>query len=70
MVNRPRGTIKLTFQASVLEDGHVWIEALKDRNLTIHTYEENIAAAVEQEIRTPYFPVLLTLFQKFEAKAD
>jgi nucleotidyltransferase substrate binding protein (TIGR01987 family) len=67
-VESPRDTIKQAFQAGLLDDGHVWIEALKDRNLTVHTYEEKIALAVEQKIRHSYFPALLTLFQKFEAK--
>ncbi len=64
----PRDTLKQAFQAGLLDDGHVWIEALKDRNLTVHTYEEKIAVAVEQKIRDSYFPALLTLFRKFKAK--
>jgi len=53
----------------LLDNGHVWIEALKDRNLTIHTYEEKIAVAVEQKIRDSYFPALLSLFQTLDSKA-
>jgi nucleotidyltransferase substrate binding protein (TIGR01987 family) len=64
----PRDAIKQAFQAGLLEDGHVWIEALKDRNLTVHTYEEKIALAVEQKIREAYFPALQTLFRKFSEK--
>ncbi|KAF0189223.1 MAG: nucleotidyltransferase substrate binding [Desulfobulbaceae bacterium] len=67
-VQSPRDTLKQAFQAGLLENGHVWMEALKDRNLTVHTYEEKIAIAVEQKIRDAYFPALLTLFQTFEAK--
>ena len=66
----PRDAIKQSFQAGLLEDGHVWIEALKDRNLTVHTYEEKIALAVEQKIRVSYFPALSTLHQKFASMAD
>lgn len=67
-VASPRDALKQAFQAGLLEDGHVWIEALKDRNLTVHTYEEKIAVAVEQKIRDSYFPALLALFQKFASK--
>lgn len=66
----PRDTIKQAFQAGLLENGHVWIEALKDRNLTVHTYEEKIAVAVEQKIRDSYFPALLTLSRKFASKVS
>jgi nucleotidyltransferase substrate binding protein (TIGR01987 family) len=67
-VQSPRDSIKQAFQAGLLDNGHVWLEALKDRNLTVHTYEEKIAVAVEQKIREAYFPALLTLFRTFEAK--
>lgn len=69
-VMSPRDTFKQAFQIGLLEDGHVWIEALKDRNLTVHTYEENIAIAVEQKIKHVYFPALLALHRTFEAKVD
>ena len=66
----PRDTLKQAFQSGLLDNGHVWIEALKDRNLTVHTYEEKIAVAVEQKIRDSYFPALLTLFQTLKSKVE
>ncbi len=64
----PRDAIKQAFQAGLLDDGHVWIDALKDRNLTVHTYEEKIALAVEQKIRSVYFPALQGFAQTFALK--
>ncbi len=69
-ITSPRDAIKQAFQSGLLEDGHVWIEALTDRNLTVHTYEEKIALAVEQKIRDAYFPALLSLKNAFEARVD
>ena len=66
----PRETIKLAFQSGLITDGHLWMEALKDRNLTVHTYEEKIAIAVEEKIRNFYFPVLAKLFHDFRKKAS
>ena len=66
----PRDAIKQAFQAGLLDDGHVWIDALKDRNLTVHTYEEKIALAVEQKIRSVYFPALQGFAQTFARKID
>jgi nucleotidyltransferase substrate binding protein (TIGR01987 family) len=66
----PRETIKLAFQSGPIVDGHLWMEALKDRNLTVHTCEEKIAIAVEKKIRDFYFPVLEKLFHDFSEKAD
>lgn len=59
----PRETLKQAFQAGLLDDGHVWLEALTDRNLTVQTYEESIALAVEQSIRSRYYPALKALYQ-------
>ena len=61
----PRDTIKQAYQAGILEDGHVWMEALKDRNLTVHTYEETLALAVEEKIRSKYFPALKNFTESF-----
>lgn len=69
-VTSPRETIKQAFQAGLLDDGHAWLAALKDRNLTAHTYEEKIAVAVETKIRYSYFPALLALREKLVSKAD
>ena len=66
----PRDAIKQAFQAGLLDEGHVWIDALKDRNLTVHTYEEKIALAVEQKIRSAYFPALYRFSQTFDLKTD
>jgi len=66
----PRETVKQAYQAGLIKDGHIWIEALRDRNLTVHTYEEKIAIAVEQKIRDLYFPVLAELHRNFCEKAS
>ena len=69
-VGSPRDTIKQAFQAGLLDDGYVWLEALQDRNLTVHTYEEKIAVAVEQKIGGAYFPALLAMYRDFATKVS
>lgn len=61
----PRDAIKQAFQSGLIEDGHGWINALSDRNLTTHTYNEKTAVEVDQKIRAEYFPLLLTLRSSF-----
>ena len=67
-INCPRVAIKQAFQAGLIEDGRIWLEALQDRNLTIHTYEETIALAVEKRIREFYYPALPNLLVDFTQK--
>lgn len=64
-ITSPRQAIKQAFQSGLVADGHAWISALEDRNLTTHTYNEQTAAAVEHKIRTAYFALLKTLHAAF-----
>lgn len=66
-VKTPRATIQIAFQIELINDGHVWIDALEKRNLIAHTYNEEITKEVEALIRNNYFPMLVKLFQSMEA---
>ncbi|MFC3852746.1 nucleotidyltransferase substrate binding protein [Salinispirillum marinum] len=67
-INSPRTAIKQAFQSGLLEEGHLWIQALEDRNLTTHTYNEVTAKLVEEKIRQQYFPLLQALQKAFAEK--
>lgn len=64
-ISSPRDAIKQAFQSGLIENGHDWIDALEDRNLTTHTYNEQIAVAVEEKIRQTYYPLLQALQLSF-----
>lgn len=57
-VKSPRETIKQAFQIGIIDNGHVWIDALSDRNLTTHTYDEELANKMVVEILDLYLPEL------------
>ena len=63
-VKSPRETIKQAYQIGLIDDGHVWIDALSDRNLTVHTYDEKIANKMFNDIAKVYFPELKKLYHK------
>jgi nucleotidyltransferase substrate binding protein (TIGR01987 family) len=67
-VRSPRDAIKTAFQYGFIENADVWLEALKDRNLTTHTYDEAIAAKIENNIKCRYYPVLKSLYVDFNKK--
>lgn len=60
-VKSPRATIKKSFEIGLIEDGHSWLEALENRNLTSHTYDELTALEVVSLIRNQYHPLLMQL---------
>lgn len=68
--NSPREVIKQAYQLGLIKEGHEWINALQDRNLTAHTYKEEIARTVEQRIRKRYYPLIRALYETFKAKKE
>jgi len=67
-VKSPRATLKQAFQAGFIADGHIWMDALQDRNLTAHTYDEALAIVVENKIRRSYYLLLAKLHQDFQVR--
>jgi len=53
-IKSPRMAIQTGFQIELLQDGHVWIDALEKRNLMAHTYDESLTIEAEKLIRTTY----------------
>lgn len=46
LVKTPRETIQEALQAGLIEDGNLWTDMQKMRNLTSHTYKEKLAEDV------------------------
>jgi len=66
IVKSPRETIKQAFQIGLINDGHIWMEALTVRNLTTHTYDENLVNKLISDIINIYFPELKLLHERLE----
>ena len=66
IVKSPRETIKQAFQNDIINDGHIWIDALSVRNLTTHTYDESLAKKIVDDIINIYFPELKKMHDKLE----
>jgi len=64
----PRNAIKKAFETSLIQDGHSWIQMLENRNLTVHTYDEETADQVVAAIRETYYPLLKELYEKLKAE--
>lgn len=63
-VKSPRDTIKQAFQVGIIDDGHIWIDALSNRNLTTHTYDEAFAEKFVGDIKNVYFQVFKSLYER------
>lgn len=64
VVKSPRETVKQAFQIGLIDNGHVWMDALADRNLTTHTYDEELSNKMTEEILNIYLPELDKIYIK------
>lgn len=64
----PREVFKQAFQVGLLADGHVWMDALEDRNLLAHTYDEKTSLKVQSLIKKKYFPAMQSLYHVLKEK--
>lgn len=57
-----RDATREAFQLGLISDGEAWMDMIKSRNLTSHTYDEDTANHIYQQILKAYFPA----FEAFE----
>lgn len=60
-VNTPRETWQQALQVGLIADGNAWSEAQKKRNLTSHTYDENLADEVYNYVLKQGLPLFREL---------
>lgn len=61
-----RDATREAFNKGLIADGEGWMEMIKSRNQSSHTYNEEVADAIMNKIITLYFP----LFVAFKNKMD
>jgi nucleotidyltransferase substrate binding protein (TIGR01987 family) len=61
-----RDAIQLAFKRGLIADGETWMEMLKDRNRTSHTYNRKTADEIAENILNRYYPVYIELKNTFE----
>ena len=55
------------FQLSILESQEPWLEMIADRNLTVHTYDENLASQMVSRIKNVYVVCFVQLQKKLKS---
>ncbi len=52
-----RDATRMAFKNGLIEDGETWMDMIRERNLSSHTYNPDIAARIADNILTRYYPV-------------
>lgn len=61
-----RDTIRKAFQLDLIDDGESWMDMLKSKNKTSHTYNKETAEEICQAVNDVYY----SLFQQLEIRLD
>jgi nucleotidyltransferase substrate binding protein (TIGR01987 family) len=56
-----RDAIRLAFKRGLIQDGELWMNMIKSRALTSHTYNQDTANAVAEQILQSYYPAFVQL---------
>jgi nucleotidyltransferase substrate binding protein (TIGR01987 family) len=56
---------RAAFKLGLIENGDVWMDMVKSRNQTSHTYNEENAVEIVTDIINNYFKTFIQLHQKF-----
>jgi len=62
-----RDAFRLAFKRGLIENGETWMEMIKSRVLTSHTYNEEVADDISSKIVTQYYPEFIRLHLRLEA---
>ena len=49
-VNSPKSALRAAFQLKWIQDDALWLQMLEDRNLTSHTYNEELAERIYESL--------------------
>jgi nucleotidyltransferase substrate binding protein (TIGR01987 family) len=60
-----RDAFAKAYQIKQIDDEAIWLEMIRDRNLTVHTYNEELARELVGHIRDRYLPALQKLSKLF-----
>lgn len=66
-----RDALREAFKVGLIDDGELWLETIKARNITSHAYDEEIVQGAFETISNEYiviFDKLLATFKKLEDK--
>jgi nucleotidyltransferase substrate binding protein (TIGR01987 family) len=62
-----KNATRQAFKDALIQDGEAWMDMIKARNLTSHTYNTNIASGIAGNILTRFYPAFAAMANTFTA---
>ena len=66
-IHGSRDAFRLAFKRGLLANGETWMDMIKSRTLTSHTYNEDVAEKIAADIVNRYFSEFVALQTKMES---
>lgn len=61
-----RDASREAFKMGLLKNGDVWMEMIKSRNQTSHTYNKSVSDQISEQIISTYYPAIVEFNQTME----
>ena len=65
-----RDATREAFSRNLVVDGEGWMEMIRSRNLSSHTYNQEIADTIAKKILFVYYPLFVAFEQRLQARVD
>jgi len=64
--NNPKAVIKEAYVQKIISNEETWIQMLRDRNMTSHVYQEEVAAEIAERIANMYVREFESLLMRLQ----
>ena len=62
-----KDTVRHAFKNDLIEDGQIWMDMIESRNMSSHSYDEEIAEKLFKKIMDVFFMHLIAFSKKMDA---
>lgn len=69
-IHGSRDAFRLAFRRGLITEGEIWMNMIKDRTLSVHTYNEATAKKISQAVFEQYYPEFVQLSARFQQIKD
>ena len=66
-IHGSRDAFRLAFRRGLVENGQAWMDMIKSRTLTMHTYNQEVADAIADAVFNIYYAEFVRLEKTFQA---
>lgn len=65
-----KSATRKSFERGLIANGQAWMDMIRDRNLSSHTYNPQTAQDIVDHILNEFYPALKTMAEDFQKRAD